>query len=47
MESFSWTCDTCGKIIKHQKSVSRHKKKHIEVKKYPCNVQKKLIKMNI
>ena len=37
MESFSWTCDTCGKIIKYQKKVIRHKKKHAEVKKYSCN----------
>ena len=36
MESISWKCSTCGKIIKHQK-VSADKKEHTEVKKYPCN----------
>ena len=42
MEAFSWTCETCGKILKHQKSVNRHKKLHTEGLKFPCRECSKL-----
>jgi len=33
---FSWTCPVCSKVVKHKKSVSRHKKIHKDQNELIC-----------
>ena len=44
--SFQWTCEVCQKVIKHKKSVSRHKKLHYSDRKNDFNCLKCLRKFD-